>query len=119
MDQEEIKRQEEEAKRRPEPPNAKTMRERVAEESKRRKDAHMEKLRLQGLEEKRQKQEERDAETKRRRLEDPTYMPPPPLTVPKGKPAPPKDYKYPKKAREHGFGPPIDEDEEKKKKEKE
>ena len=46
-------------------------------------------------------------------------MPPPPLTVPKGKPAPPKDYKYPKKAREHGFGPPIDEDEEKKKKEKE
>ena len=46
-------------------------------------------------------------------------MPPPPLTVPKGKPAPPKDYKYPKKAREHGFGPPIDEEEEKKKKEKE
>jgi len=38
--------------------------------------------------------------------------------VPKGKPTPPPDYKYPKKAREHGFGPPIDEEEEKKEKEK-
>lgn len=35
-DEEEQKRQEEEAKRRPEPPTAKSMRERVAEESKRR-----------------------------------------------------------------------------------
>ena len=44
-------------------------------------------------------------------------MPPPPLTVPKGKPTPPKDYKYPESARKHGFGPPLEEDEDKKKEE--
>jgi len=52
---EEAKRQEEEAKKRPEPPTAKTMRERVAEESKKRKDAHMAKMRQADEEEKARK----------------------------------------------------------------
>ena len=33
------------------------------------------------------------------------------MTVPKGKPEPPKDYKYPESARKHGFGPPLTEEE--------
>ena len=70
-------------------------------------------------EEKAEKQRKRDEETARRRLEDPDYQPPPPLTVPKGKPTPPADYKYPESARKHGFGPPLDSEEEKKEKERE
>lgn len=37
--------------------------------------------------------------------------------MPKGKPSPPSDYKYPEKARKHGFGPVVDPEEEKKREE--
>ena len=97
--QEEAKKAEEEAKKRPEPPTPKSMRERVAEESKRRKDAHLAELKRQGEEERARKQAERDAETARRQAEDPNYVPPPPLTVPKGKPKPPPGYVMPEKAK--------------------
>ena len=90
--EEEAKAAEEEANKRPEPPTPQTMKDRVNEESKRRKDAHMQKMKEKDEEEKRQKQAARDAETERRRKEDPNYEPPPPLTVPKGKPKPPPGY---------------------------
>ena len=102
--EEEAKAAEEEANKRPEPPSAQTMKDRVNEESKRRKDAHMQKMKEEAEEEKRQKQAARDAETERRRKEDPNYEPPPPLTVPKGKPKPPPGYQLPKTA-EDFFNP--------------
>jgi len=77
----------------------------------------MEKMRLEAEAEKAEKQRLRDEETAKRRKEDPNYQPPPPLTVPKGKPAPPSDYEFSEKARKHGFGPPIESEEEKKKNE--
>ena len=38
--------------------------------------------------------------------------------VPKGQPAPPPDYKYPEKARKHGWGDPLDPEEKKRQEEK-
>ena len=72
-------------------------------------------MRLEAEAERKEKLRKREEETARRRLENPNYTPPPPLTVPKGgRPAPPADYKYPESARKHGYGPPLDEEEEKK-----
>ena len=76
------------------------MKDRVKEESDRRKEAHRQKMKEEAEEEKRQKQAERDAETARRRLEDPNYEPPAPLTVPKGKPKPPPGYEFPETAKD-------------------
>ena len=53
--EEEAKAAEEEANKRPEPPTPQTMKDRVNEESKRRKDAHMQKMKEKDEEEKRQK----------------------------------------------------------------
>lgn len=93
------------------------MRERVAEESKRRKDARLAEMRHKDEEDRKRKLKERQEETERRRKVNPNYKPPSPITVPKGRPLPPADYKYPEKARKHGWGDPLDDPEEKKKQE--